>query len=36
MNKNVLILLAILLFINVSYSQSDEDFNYATTSKDVS
>ncbi len=34
MNKNVLILLAILLFINVSYSQSDEDFNYATTSKD--
>lgn len=34
MNKNLLILLAILLFINVSYSQSDEDFNFVTTSKD--
>ncbi len=34
MIKNLYILLSILLFVNVSYSQSNEDFNYVTTSID--
>lgn len=36
MNKYTFISLYILLFVNVSYSQSYEDFNYVTTSIDGS